>query len=320
MPAWSDLISLFVALFLVIANGFFVAAEFALVKVRVSRVEQMVVAKRFFSKTARWLALRLERSLSACQLGITMASLALGWVGEPAFASLIEPALEGLGISSPTVLHTISFIVGFTLITALHLVIGEQAPKIFAIRQPESLLLWCAVPLKAFYLLTYPLMIGLNASTTWLLRMVGLKSGDDLEVPYNEEEISRSSARSSHPWQLDRSEHRLLDAVFEFDDLICRRIMVPRGEVDFVDINEPVAETISMIRRTKHTLYPVCDGSLDEVLGVLQCQRSSWQNAGKRIYLSIDHASPQESSREHADQQTAATFPRNASTSRFRYR
>ena len=269
MPAWSVLLSLLLAMFLVIANGFFVAAEFALVKVRVSRVEQMVVAKRFFSKTARWLALRLERSLSACQLGITMASLALGWVGEPAFASLIEPILSGMGITSVTAIRTIPFICGFTVITALHLVIGEQAPKIFAIRQPESLLLWCAVPLKAFYLMTYPLMIGLNAATTWLLRMAGLKSGDDLEVPYNEEEI-RALLREAHiHGNLTGSEHRLLDAVFEFDDLICRRIMVPRGEVDFVDINEPLKDTLAMIRRTKHTRYPVCDGSLDVVLGVL---------------------------------------------------
>ncbi len=269
MPAWLDLLSLLVAMFLVIANGFFVAAEFALVKVRVSRVEQMVVAKRFFAKTARWLALRLERSLSACQLGITMASLALGWVGEPAFAALIEPLLRSLGITSDPAVHTISFICGFTVITALHLVIGEQAPKIFAIRQPESLLLWCSVPLKAFYLMTYPLMIGLNAATTWLLRLAGLKSGDDLEVPYNEEEI-RALLREAHiHGNLTGSEHRLLDAVFEFDDLICRRIMVPRGEVDFVDINESLKDTLDMIRRTKHTRYPVCDGSLDEVMGVL---------------------------------------------------
>jgi CBS domain containing-hemolysin-like protein len=269
MLPWSDLILLLIALFLVIANGFFVAAEFALVKVRVSRVEQMVVAKRFFAKTARWLALRLERSLSACQLGITMASLALGWVGEPAFASLLEPLLRGAGISSPTAVHTISFLCGFTIITALHLVIGEQAPKIFAIRQPESLLLWCAVPLKIFYLMTYPLMIGLNASTTWLLRLIGLKMSGELEVPYNEEEI-RALLREAHiHGNLTGSEHRLLDAVFEFDDLICRRIMVPRGEVDYVDINEPLKDTLAMIRRTKHTRYPVCDGSLDEVQGVL---------------------------------------------------
>jgi CBS domain containing-hemolysin-like protein len=266
MPAWFNLI---LAILLVIANGFFVAAEFALVKVRVSRVEQMVVQRRLFAKTARWLAVRLERSLSACQLGITMASLALGWVGEPAFAALLEPLFGLVGITSPTVIHTISFIVGFTIITALHLVIGEQAPKIFAIRQPESMLLWSAMPLKVFYILSYPLMIGLNAATVKLLRAVGLKDADEHEVPHTEEEI-RALLREAHiHGNLTRSEHRLLDAVFEFDDLICRRIMLPRGEVEFIDVDEPIQTSMDLIRRTKHTRYPVCDGSLDEVLGVL---------------------------------------------------
>lgn len=266
MPPWFNLILAFV---LVIANGFFVAAEFALVKVRVSRVEHLVTQKRLFAKTARWLALRLERSLSACQLGITMASLALGWVGEPAFAALLEPLLEMAGIHSAAVLHTLSFIIGFTVITALHLVIGEQAPKIFAIRQPETMLLWTALPLKAFYVLTYPLMIGLNASTARLLRLIGLKEAGEHEVPHTEEEI-RALLREAHiHGNLTRSEHRLLDAVFEFDDLICRRIMLPRGEVEYLDINESVESNLELIRRTKHTRYPICDGSLDEVMGVL---------------------------------------------------
>lgn len=264
----SNWLNLIIAIVLVIANGFFVAAEFALVKVRVSRVEQMVAAKRFFSKTALWLAERLERSLSACQLGITMASLALGWVGEPAIAALLEPIFEFLGVTSVTLIHTVSFIIGFTVITALHLVIGEQAPKIFAIRQPESMLLWCALPLKWFYLVTYPLMAALNASTAWILKLVGLKDGEH-EVPYTEEEI-RALLREAHiHGNLTRSEHRLLDAVFEFDDLVCRRIMLPRGEIEIVDVNQPIADSIEQIRRTKHTRYPVCDGSLDEVLGVL---------------------------------------------------
>lgn len=264
--AWLMLV---IALGLLLANGFFVAAEFALVKVRVSRVEQMVVAKRIFSRTALWLAKRLERSLSACQLGITMASLALGWVGEPAVAALMTPIFRLVGLTSPTMVHTISFIIGFALITALHLVVGEQAPKIFAIRKPESILLWCALPLKLFYLLTYPLMIALNASTAWLLGWVGLSESGGHEVSYNEEEI-RALLREAHVHgSLTRSEATLLDAVFEFDDLVCRRIMLPRGEVEIIDINVPVTESIDMIRRTKHTRYPVCNGSLDQVLGVL---------------------------------------------------
>ncbi|MCA9128190.1 MAG: HlyC/CorC family transporter [Planctomycetales bacterium] len=264
-PVWY----LLIALLLLVANGFFVAAEFSLVKVRVSRVEQLVQSKRMFSKTARWLAMRLERSLSACQLGITMASLALGWVGEPAFEALLRPALIFIGITSDTVVVTISLIVGFTVITALHLVVGEQAPKIFAIRQPESILLWCSLPLKAFYLCTYPLMVALNASTAWLLKAIGLQGSSEHEVPYTEEEIRALLSEAHIHGNLTRSEHTLLDAVFQFDDLICRRIMLPRGEIDYVDLNRPNAEIMDSIRRTMHTRYPVCIGSLDDVLGVL---------------------------------------------------
>lgn len=264
-PPWY----LAVAIILLIANGFFVAAEFALVKVRVSRVEQLVLARKLFAKTARWLAERLEKALSACQLGITMASLALGWVGEPAFAALLRPALGFIGIESESIIAMISLIVGFTAITALHLVVGEQAPKIFAIRRPEMMLLWCAVPLKIFYLATYPLMVALNASTTWILTLFGLKEAGGHEVPYTEEEIRALLSEAHIHGNLSGSEHRLLDAVFHFDDMVCRRIMLPRGEVEFVDLNSPVLDTMDMLRRTKHTRYPVCDGSLDEVMGVL---------------------------------------------------
>ena len=266
MEEWFNLI---LAVVLLVANGFFVAAEFALVKIRVGRVEQMVAEGRVFAKTALWCAKRLEKALSACQLGITMASLALGWVAEPAFEALLKPALHGVGLTNEAALHTISVIVGFTVITALHLVVGEQAPKIFAIRKPEMMLLACAPLLKLFYLGTFPLMAALNATTAWLLGIIGLKEADEHGVPYTEEEI-RALLREAHiHGNLTRSEHRLLDAVFEFDDLICRRIMCARGEVEYVDLNAPIQETMEMIRRTKHTRYPVCDGSLDDVQGIL---------------------------------------------------
>jgi CBS domain containing-hemolysin-like protein len=270
MSDWSEpLVWIVIALLLVILNGFFVAAEFGLVKVRLSRIEQLVASKRLFAKTARWLAERLEQSLSACQLGITMASLALGYVGEPAFAKLLEPVLPNVGITSDAAIHAIAFIIAFTLITSLHLVVGEQAPKIFAIRQPESLLLWCAVPLKIFYVLSYPLMVTLSYTTAGLLRLLGAKDGTGSEIPYSEQEI-RALLREAHiHGNLTRSEHRLIDAVFEFDDMVCRRIMVPRADVDFIDLNEDFKTTLDMLRRTKHTRYPVCDGSLDDVLGVL---------------------------------------------------
>ncbi len=270
MPDWLyEVIEIAIALLLVVLNGFFVAAEFALVKVRPSRVDQLVVEGRAFAGTAQWLSNRMEATLSACQLGITMASLALGWVGEPAFASLLEPLFQELGITSAVALHTTSFIVAFTAITALHLVIGEQAPKIFAIRRPEDMLLWCALPLRVFYLFSYPLMAGLNWTTMIVLRLVGLTSDQVHEVPHTEEEIRLLIREAHERGSLTGSEHRLINAVFEFDDMICRRVMVPRADVDFFDIHAPVSECLDLARQTKHTRYPVCDGSLDDVLGVV---------------------------------------------------
>ncbi len=258
-----------IAIALIALNGFFVAAEFALVKVRLSRIEQLVGDKRAFALTARWLARRLDESLSACQLGITMASLALGWVGEPAFARLVEPLLGFVGVTDDKVIHVVGFLVAFLAITSLHLVIGEQFPKIFAIRQPERVLLWFAAPLKFFYAILFPFLIVLNMVTTALLKLCGVDGASEHNGPSTEEEI-RALLREAHVHgNVTRSEHSLINNVFEFDDLIVRRVMLPRGNVDFFDINDSVEDFYDLIRRTKHTRYPVCDRSLDHVLGVI---------------------------------------------------
>ena len=265
---WSTTMMLLLAVGLVILNGFFVAAEFALVKVRLGQVKKLVEQKKPFAKTAYWLAERLDQSLSACQLGITMASLALGWVGEPAFATLVEPLFNYLGIPS-ALLHTFSFIVAFSCITALHLVVGEQAPKIFAIRRPKQMILWCAAPMLVFYYLLFPFLIVLNWVTSIILGWLGLSGDGGHDSPHNEEEI-RALVREAHiHGHLTGSEHRLLNAVFEFDDLICRLVMVPRGEVDVLDVNRPFPELLQYAIKTKHTRYPLCDSSLDSLLGVV---------------------------------------------------
>ena len=256
------------AIILIILNGFFVAAEFALVKIRISQIEKLVREKRMFAKTARWLAVRLDESLSACQLGITMASLGLGWVGEPAFAKLLEPALHWMGVHDESVLHLLGFILAFTVITALHLVVGEQFPKIFAIRRPEPMLLWCAAPMKFFYVILYPFLTLLNVTTSFLLQLVGISGSSEHDGPSSEEEI-RALLREAHiHGNLTLSEHSLINNVFEFDDLIVRRVMVPRGEVAFFDLNQSYEDVIELVRRSKHTRYPVCEGSLDQVVGV----------------------------------------------------
>ena len=268
MEVWLIQLLLIVAtLALVVLNGFFVAAEFALVKVRGGRLAEMVREEKPFAQTAQWIAKRLDRSLSACQLGITMASLGLGWIGEPAIARLLEPLFRALGATSPALVHTLAFAIAFTIITALHIVVGEQAPKIYAIRRPGATARWCALPLRWFYVLSYPLLMGLNASTTMILRRVGIEGASGHDMPHSEEEIRALLSQAHAHGELTRSEHRLLDAVFEFDDTVALQIMVPRVDVEFFDINKPFAEAIERAHRTRHTRYPLCDGSMDEILG-----------------------------------------------------
>jgi CBS domain containing-hemolysin-like protein len=254
---------------MVLLNAFFVAAEFGLVKVREGQLEGLVKEGKPFARTAHWLGARLETSLSACQLGITMASLGLGWVGEPAFKRLLEPAFHAVGINSDAALHTSAFVLAFTIITSLHLILGEQAPKIYAIRRPESVALACAVPLKMFYILAYPFLMALTGVTSRVLRLVGIKSTSGVNTPHSEAEI-RALVRQAHVHgELTRSEHRLIHAIFEFDDMICRRVMVPRRDAVFLDVEQSFTECLEIIHRTKHSRYPLCESSLEHVVGIV---------------------------------------------------
>lgn len=264
-----DLAWIFFALGLVALNGFFVAAEFALIKVRPSRLAQLVRQRKPFAYSAQWLAERLDRSLSACQLGITMASLGLGWIGEPAVAHFLGPLFRLAGVGSEGLLHGLSFALSFTIITAAHLILGEQAPKIFAIRHPEELALWCAAPMRVYYALCYPLLRALDIATAAVLRLVGVRRSAGHEVPHTEEELRDLIGQSRAHGELSPSEHRLVEAAFEFDDTICRKIMVPRSEVAILDVSDPFDEIVRIAKSKLHTRYPVCDGSLDKVLGVL---------------------------------------------------
>jgi CBS domain containing-hemolysin-like protein len=257
------------ALLLVIANGFFVAAEFALIKVRPGQVAEMVKAGRPFAGSVAWLAGRLDQALAACQLGITMASLGLGWVGEPAFARLLEPLLAMAGIESPRLIHSLGFAFAFTTITAIHLVLGEQLPKIFAIRRAAELSLWCAPALRFFYIVAFPLLMALSGATSFLLRVLGVEDEGHGDTPQTDDEIRLLLTAAHEQGNLTRSEHRLMHAAMEFDDAICRRVMVPRSEVDFIDIDESLETCLELARRAKHTRFPVCDGSLDTVLGIV---------------------------------------------------
>lgn len=259
------LFKLALVIFLVLLNGFFVAAEFAIVKVRSTRIAQVETRR---GKVAQKVLASLDAYLSATQLGITLASLGLGWVGEPAIAALLEPVLHQFGLSD-LALHTISFAVAFSVITFLHIVLGEMAPKSMAIRQAEKTTLWTATPLHWFYVLFKPFIIFLNGSANMVLKWIGIEMQGDHHQVHTEEEIRMVIAQSHKSGIIDKAELALFDNVFEFTDRIVREVMVPRVSIIGLNIRDSFEEHLEIMLKTKLTRFPVYDGDKDQIIGVV---------------------------------------------------
>lgn len=248
-------------------NGFFVAAEFAMVKVRGSRIDTLVQEGHKRAKLAERLTNNLDAYLSACQLGITLASLGLGWIGEPAVADLLEPLLHAMGIESEVILHTISFAIAFSLITFLHIVLGELAPKSLAIREAEGVTLWTAGPMIAFYKLMYPFIWFLNGTANRLLGLFGIAPPSEHESAHTEEEIRILMKESHKSGLIDNTELTLVDNIFEFAETTAREIMIPRTEMNVLYANLSFEENKAIALREMHTRYPVCENDKDNIIG-----------------------------------------------------
>ncbi len=258
-----------IAFFLVFLNGFFVNAEFSIVKVRETRIRALVRKGDRRARVAHRVIQKMDEYLSATQLGITLASLGLGWIGEPAFAHLFEPWLQSAGFTSVALTHTIAASAAFVLITFLHIVLGELAPKSLAIQRPEGSALWTATPLVWFYRLSYPFIWALNGTAIFLLRRLGLTPTSEVELAHTEEELRLLLTHSQEHGALDWSKKRLLEQVFEFAQRSVRQVMVPSLEVKYLDTQKSVEENLGVARSERHTRYPLCDGSLDRVLGLV---------------------------------------------------
>lgn len=255
-------------LFLVLLNGFFVAAEFALVKVRQSRLTQLTNEGNVRAKYALKVNRKLDVYLSATQLGITLASLGLGWTGEPAIADLIViPLLHQYGVTNETTIHTISYIIAFSAITFLHIVLGELAPKSLAIQKSESVSLWLSLPLLLFYRLFLPVIWLLNNAANLLLRMIGVKPASEHDAAHTEEEIRILMNESAKSGIIDKEEMTLFDNVFEFSERVAREVMLPRTDMDCMFANLPFDENMKLAYRVKHTRYPVGVEDKDQIIG-----------------------------------------------------
>ncbi|WP_137175442.1 hemolysin family protein [Massilia sp. HP4] len=261
------------AFFLVALNGFFVAAEFSIVTLRKTRVRAIAKTTGLRGRILAKVHGQLDAYLSACQLGITLASLGLGWVGEPAFASLLEPVFAFAGVTSEELIHGVSFVVAFSVISFLHIVVGELAPKSLAIRLPESVALWCAMPLYGFYWAMYPAIYVLNASANGVLRMAGLAGAGGHDTHYSLDELKlilRTNTNTTTPGeQITQDDRNILAHSLDFSTLQVSELMRPINEVSALYASRTLEENLETVRRNRFSRYPYFDEEGEEVLGVI---------------------------------------------------
>ncbi len=263
----STIVNLLLAVFLLAANAFFVAAEFALVKARGFRINALAEENRIGARMVQTILRNIEAYLACCQLGITMASLGLGWVGEPTVAVLLEPALAPLHLTAPVV-HFTSFMVGFLVFSSLHIVVGEQVPKTLAIREPEPVALWIAYPLRATFLLFYPLNWLLNNASGSILTLLGVKEAPHHDV-LTDSEIEGLVEVSAEHGKMGSGQAEYIHNVFRFAQMEVSDVMVHRTEMFTLNVDDPPAEILNAVLKASYTRIPLWQGTQDNVIGVL---------------------------------------------------
>ena len=261
------ILNTFLVVFLIAMNGFFVAAEFCCVKMRPSRLETLIQEGNTRAKYAKKLIDELDEALSVTQLGITLASLGLGWVGEPFVAELISPLIHALGVGE-TLGHTISFALAFSLITSMHIILGELTPKSMAIAASEKILLTIALPMLVFWKVMYPFVWLLNRTASFVSHHLGLSVSEG-EVAHNPEEIRLLMKESRKQGLVDDTEVDFVDNVFDFTERNVREIMVPRPDMVCLYLNKSYEENLATILEEEMTRYPLCDEDKDHIVGFL---------------------------------------------------
>ncbi len=267
-PGMDPWLGLSLGLLLVAINGFFVAAEFALVKLRPTQIQPRVDKGEVRAKMTQHVLERMASYLSAAQLGITLASLALGWIGEPAFAWILRPLFERIPGASPSMLHSASVTAAFFTITTLHIVLGEQAPKWLGLKHPEAVSLWIAIPMFLFHKLTFPLTWLLNLTTNAVLRLVNIDASGAGHSDHSEEEL-RLLLSTGPSGRMSKQKRELLDNVFELSHRTARQVMVPRSDVTYLSLNHSLDENLDVARRTEFTRFPLCKEDLDQAFGIV---------------------------------------------------
>ena len=253
---------------LIAATAFFVATEFAIVKVRTTRIDQLVAEGNKKAMKAKKVISNLDEYLSACQLGITITALGLGWLGEPTFELILHPLFDMIGLEGQ-VTSLLSFIIAFALVTFLHVVVGELSPKTLAIQKAEAVTLRLSGPLILFHNIMYPFIRALNGSARALTGLFGLKMVSESEEAHSEEELRMILSDSLKGGEINHSEYEYVNSIFEFSDRIAKEIMVPRTEISSIDKDLTLRQVFEVMGVEQYTRYPITDGDKDHVIGLV---------------------------------------------------
>lgn len=253
---------------LIALTAFFVASEFAIVKIRTTRINQLVVEGNKRAIDAKKIITNLDEYLSACQLGITITALGLGMLGEPTIKLMLDPVFAHFNVST-SMSTLLSFIIAFTVVTFLHVVVGELAPKTIAIQKAEQITLIFAKPLIFFYRLMYPVIKGMNGSARLLIGLFGFKTVSESDVAHTEEELRMILTDSLNSGEINQAEYKYVNKIFEFDDRVAKEIMVPRTEMMTVDKEMTVQDLLVTESIEQYTRYPVTDGDKDHIIGFI---------------------------------------------------
>ena len=261
-----DIVNLVLLFFLLASTMFFVASEFAIVKVRSTRIDQLVAEGNRKAMAAKRVVTHLDEYLSATQLGITITSLGIGWLGEPTVKHLIDPLFVKLHVPE-SIATVISFAIAFSIITFLHVVVGELAPKSVAIQKAETITMNFARPLIGFYRVMFPVIWALNHSARFITSLVGIKPASEGDIAHSEEELRMILTDSYKKGEINQSEFRYVNNIFEFDDRIAREIMVPRTEIHAFQKDDILEDIVGSLNNEQYTRYPVADGDKDTIIG-----------------------------------------------------
>ena len=274
-----DALKLAIVVMLVLLNGFFVATEFAVVKVRATRIRVLAREGSWRARLAEKVIHHLDAMLSATQLGITLVTIGLGWAGEKWVADIVFLPLihlVGLDSLSAEVVHTIAFISSYVVISAAHIVVGELAPKSLAIQRAEGTTLWVSLPIQAFYYLFFPAIWVLNGAANLLLRVIGITPASETELGHSDEELRLILARSRISGHLTADEQRLMENVLNMTEKTARQVMDPRTSIVYLSTGRSIEENLTIARESGHTRFPVCKEDLDQVIGMVHLKDLLW--------------------------------------------